>query len=198
MKRLSTLVAMIVWAATAATAQFSEPNENGVSMGHVHYFVPDVDRTAEFWEALGGSSTNVGIGELITFPGIALIISEGEVRQNSLEAIFGPSERDPGGSGPRWFSFTLRRGRGPSGSISAAGASTERLWETTRHRFGGEVEVWTRPDHPIGGGARLHVSRTRGALRNLFLDVGVKSDGHWPGRPAGVGPFVRLGLRVDR
>jgi hypothetical protein len=116
----------------------------------------------------------------------------------SLEAIFGPSERNPGGSGSRWFSFTLRRGRGPSGSISAAGASTERLWETTRYRFGGEVEVWTRPDHPIGGGARLHVRRTRGALRNLFLDVGVKSDGHWPGRPAGVGPFVRLGLRVDR
>jgi hypothetical protein len=116
----------------------------------------------------------------------------------SVEAIFGPGEIDPDADGPRWFSLTLRRGRGPAGSITAAGAATERLWETTRYRFGGEVEVWARPDHPLGGGARLRVVRTRGALENLFLDLGVKSDGHWPGRPAGVGPFVRLGWTVDR
>lgn len=90
MVRLSILAAAAAALFSAAVcAQLSEPNETGVSMGHVHYFVPDVERTAQFWETLGGRRSAVGVGELITFPGIALLISEGEVRENSLNAIVG-------------------------------------------------------------------------------------------------------------
>jgi catechol 2,3-dioxygenase-like lactoylglutathione lyase family enzyme len=89
MTRLSTLVAVTVLPAASAGAQLSSPNETGVSMGHVHYFVPDVERTAEFWEGLGGTRSSVPVGELIDLPGIALLISQGEARENSLDAIVG-------------------------------------------------------------------------------------------------------------
>jgi hypothetical protein len=31
-------------------------------------------------------------------------------------------------------------------------------------------------------------------MEGFWLDVGAKSAGHWPGRPAAVGPFLRLGF----
>ncbi|MGD8324532.1 MAG: VOC family protein [Gammaproteobacteria bacterium] len=58
-------------------------------MGHVHYYVPDVARTAAFWETLGGARSDLGDTALIAFPGIVLLISQGEVRANSLGAVVG-------------------------------------------------------------------------------------------------------------
>jgi catechol 2,3-dioxygenase-like lactoylglutathione lyase family enzyme len=80
---LSTLIS------STLSAQLSDPNATGVSMGHVHYYVPDVEKTAQFWEALGGNRTDIGVGELVLFPGIAVLISEGEQRENSFAAIVG-------------------------------------------------------------------------------------------------------------
>jgi hypothetical protein len=78
--------------------------------------------------------------------------------------------------------------------LGAVGAATERLLDAGPVRLGGEAEIWTRPRHGLGGGARLRLNAARGLWRGLFLDVGVKSDGHWPGRPAATGPFVLIGV----
>lgn len=109
----------------------------------------------------------------------------------SLELILGPA---PGSTaGPRWTAFTARRGNGPAGTFGAVGAATEKLWQTPRLRVGGEVELWRRADGDLGGGLRARFRVTRGRLRDFFLDVGVKSDGAWPGRPVPSGVFFRLG-----
>ena len=114
----------------------------------------------------------------------------------SLEAIFGSKGGAGPKRGPSWFSFVLRRGRGPAGGFQAMGAAADRLWQTRKLQLGGEVEIWRQADHTLGGGVRLRLMKRNGRLKNLFLDAGVKSDGHWPGRPAGVGPFLRLGLNI--
>lgn len=60
-------------------------------MGHVHYVVPRVDVTARFWETLGGTRSALadGDGQLVRFPGIAVLLTAGELRENSQEAIVG-------------------------------------------------------------------------------------------------------------
>lgn len=106
-----------------------------------------------------------------------------------------PSAPVPAG-GPRWFSFTLRRGRGPGGAFGALGAAADGLLQTRILRLGGEAEIWIRPGHGLGAGARLRLLPTRPGWRGLFFDLGVKSDGHWPGRPAATGPFALVGVRL--
>lgn len=109
----------------------------------------------------------------------------------AVETVFAPV-RDSG-EGSRWFSFTARRGSGPAGSYGAVGAAAERLWSTRRFRIGGELELWDGSDRGFGGGIRARLRATRGRLAGFFLDVGAKSDGHWPGRPAEPGLFLRIG-----
>jgi hypothetical protein len=114
----------------------------------------------------------------------------------SLEMVFGSRAGREPVSDPRWFSFVVRKGRGPEGGFGALGAASERLWESAHLRVGGEAEIWNSPGGSPGGGGLLRFQVARGALSGLFFDAGVKSDGHWPGRPAGVGPFARLGARI--
>jgi len=73
----------------SATAQLSDANHKGVTMGHVHYFVPDVAVTASFWESLGGRRTTLGSSELVVFPGVAVFVSPGEDRESSEGAVVG-------------------------------------------------------------------------------------------------------------
>ena len=40
--------------ARASWAQVAAPGDSGVSMGHVHFLVPDVEAAAKFWTAMGG------------------------------------------------------------------------------------------------------------------------------------------------
>lgn len=72
-----------------AFAQLSEPNDRGAAMGHLHYIVPDVARTAAFWETLGGRRVEFGRGELVFFPGVAVLLTPGEERANSEAAVVG-------------------------------------------------------------------------------------------------------------
>ena len=73
-----------------AAGQLSAPNSRGVAMGHLHYVVPDVAKTAGFWETLGGRRLAIEVGELVFFPGVALLITQGEeARENSQEAVVG-------------------------------------------------------------------------------------------------------------
>lgn len=110
----------------------------------------------------------------------------------SLEVVLGR----PGEEGPRWFSLTVRRGRGPAGALTAVGAASDPFPLGGRARVGGEIEVWDRPDGGLGGGVRLRISPRSPRWSALFLDLGFKSEGSWPGRPAGDGPILRAGLML--
>ncbi len=109
----------------------------------------------------------------------------------SLEIVVG--RRQGVENGPRWFSFVGRHGEGPAGLFWAFGAATEQIWQSKWFALGGEVELWVTPAHEIGGGSRLRTSMIKGIAKNIYVDIGVKSDGPWPGRPANAGVFVRAG-----
>jgi len=95
---------------------------------------------------------------------------------------------------PRTFSFIARRGRGPSGAFRAIGTAAEDFLVARRIALGGAAEIWDDPRNGLGGGARVRARLTRGYLRGLYLDLGVKSQGYWIAQPATPGPYLALGL----
>lgn len=95
---------------------------------------------------------------------------------------------------PRTFSIVARRGRGPSGPFGALGAVAEDFLDAGSFSFGGAGELWHDPRNGAGAGARFRARLTRGSLRGLYFDVGVKSQGYWIGQPATPGPYMAIGL----
>jgi len=95
---------------------------------------------------------------------------------------------------PPVWSFTARRGRGPSGAFAALGATAEDLCAAGRFVLGGSAEAWNDPRNGFGGGARMRARLTRGRLRGLFFEIGAKSQGYWIGQPASPGPYAAAGL----
>jgi catechol 2,3-dioxygenase-like lactoylglutathione lyase family enzyme len=60
-------------------AQLSAPNESGISMGHVHLIVKDVDAQKKAWiDGFGAESIKAGQLDLLKLPGIFIIVSKGE------------------------------------------------------------------------------------------------------------------------
>jgi catechol 2,3-dioxygenase-like lactoylglutathione lyase family enzyme len=78
MTRAAMVLAIILWPLSASWAELSAPNSAGVAMGHLHYVVRDVPAEKKFWVALGGTSTKSGKTEVVTFPDVAVFISQGE------------------------------------------------------------------------------------------------------------------------
>jgi catechol-2,3-dioxygenase len=51
----------VVFAAAPADAQLAPPNSSGVTMGHIHLFVKDVEAQKKFWTAtMGGTVVQTG------------------------------------------------------------------------------------------------------------------------------------------
>ncbi len=66
-------------ASTLANAQLVEPNQVGVTMGHVHLTVTDVEAQKQFWTSMmGGTVVKNGPLELIQFPGVFVMLRKGE------------------------------------------------------------------------------------------------------------------------
>jgi hypothetical protein len=115
----------------------------------------------------------------------------------SLETPSVGGRRDAA-SGPRWFSFVARRGRGPAGSLWGVGAATEMLVTFKSLRIGGELELSDQPSSGTGAGATARLVATEGRVKGLLVEVGGKSDGL--GRTADqLGSVLqnRLSLRSD-
>ena len=60
---LGASVCWILWLAllvapASVWAQLASPNKAGVSMGHLHYVVKDIEANKRFWVALGGTSSS--------------------------------------------------------------------------------------------------------------------------------------------
>ena len=64
--------------AVPASARLAAPNAAGVSMGHLHYLVRDVEANTRFWTALGGEPTRVGDTVVLKFPDVLVFLARGE------------------------------------------------------------------------------------------------------------------------
>lgn len=73
-----TLIATVTFAAEDTQAQIAPPNAVGVSMGHLHYVVRDVEANKAFWVALGGTPLSEGAITIVGFPNVLVLLSEGE------------------------------------------------------------------------------------------------------------------------
>lgn len=68
-----------ILAAIPANAQLAHPNALGVTMGHVHYTVKDVDAQKRFWiDAFGAVEVHNGPLSLIQMPGVYIMFRKGD------------------------------------------------------------------------------------------------------------------------
>src|SRR5688572_18163566 len=74
---VSVLGLTVLWPISDSSAQLSAPNKAGVAMGHLHYYVPDVEAYKKFWIAVGGTpAKKLGAIEVIKFPEVLILISQ--------------------------------------------------------------------------------------------------------------------------
>ncbi len=64
--------------ACAASAQLQAPNPAGVSMGHVHLTVRDLEANRNFFALLGGKPVTNGPLQLIEFPNMYVMLRQGD------------------------------------------------------------------------------------------------------------------------
>jgi catechol 2,3-dioxygenase-like lactoylglutathione lyase family enzyme len=62
-----------------AFAQLAAPNDDGVSIGHIHLLVRDIEAQKKVWvEGLGAEVTKTGTLEMLRLPGVFIIFTKGE------------------------------------------------------------------------------------------------------------------------
>lgn len=78
-------VTLLGASALPAAAQLPTPNAAGISTGHVHLTVPDVEKHAQIWRLLGAEEKSAGRLRLLSFPGIYVLLTEGQPAAPSIE-----------------------------------------------------------------------------------------------------------------
>jgi len=91
---------------TPAFAQLAPPNDLGVALGHIHLVVKNVDAQKEFWTTmLGGTMVSNGPLTLIQFPGVFIMLRQGEATgppAGSIVNHFGFVYKDLAAARARW------------------------------------------------------------------------------------------------
>lgn len=89
MKMLMLLFAIAaVFSSTNSWGQLAAPNDAGVSMGHVHLHVQDVDAAKKFWVALGGTAENdLGANQVVQFPGVLVLLAKADPAGGSVGSV---------------------------------------------------------------------------------------------------------------
>jgi Tripartite tricarboxylate transporter family receptor len=81
-------LALVALTAAQLPAQLAAITGNrGVSMGHLHLVVRDVDAQKNFWTALGGTPVKSGTLELIEFPGVYVMLRQGEPTAGTVRPL---------------------------------------------------------------------------------------------------------------
>src|SRR5579864_6034963 len=75
--------------ARASWAQVAAPNDAGVSMGHVHFVVQDLDAGKQFWTAMGGVPGKLGANDVYKFPGVLILLRKGDATAASVGSVVG-------------------------------------------------------------------------------------------------------------
>jgi len=81
-------IAMLI-PARASWAQLAAPNDVGVSMGHVHFIVQDVEAAKKFWTAMGGIPGKLGPNDVFKFPGVLILVRKGDATAPSVGSVVG-------------------------------------------------------------------------------------------------------------
>ena len=87
--RAALVLAFVFWLfAAPLAAQLAPPNDAGVTMGHVHLNVRDVQASKAFWLALGGTSApKVGQNEAVRFPGVLILLRQADASGGTAGTI---------------------------------------------------------------------------------------------------------------
>ena len=76
-------VACCLLVAGVAKAQIAEPNTAGVAMGHLHFYVADMDANKKFWITLGATASGkLGTSDVLKMPGVLIVLTPSEKRQS--------------------------------------------------------------------------------------------------------------------
>jgi len=151
--------------AMTANAQVLPFNEAGVTMGHHHLMVADVDAQREIWvDILGGEPSGNPPLQFVKFPGIFLILSSGE-------GVGGTT-----GSALDHFAFNLRDLAGTRDKLAAAGVE---IYNESEARFdaimpgGLDVHFFSDPSMatPIANRAVAFVSTDPDAQRAWWEEI---------------------------
>jgi catechol 2,3-dioxygenase-like lactoylglutathione lyase family enzyme len=82
------IFALSVTLAVPASAQLAKPTGNrGVSMGHLHIRVKDVDASKKFFVELGGHMIKNGGLELVEFPGVYIQMRQGDPSGGTVGSV---------------------------------------------------------------------------------------------------------------
>jgi catechol 2,3-dioxygenase-like lactoylglutathione lyase family enzyme len=108
--------ARLLFAAALAVAplpgQLAAPNADGVSMGHIHLAVKDVEAHKHFWtDMMGGRIVKNGPLEMIQFPGVFIMLRQGDPSgppAGSIVNHFGFVVKDLKGNLDRWKANNLK------------------------------------------------------------------------------------------
>lgn len=74
--------------AAPVAAQLVPPNGNrGVSMGHLHLIVKDVEAARKFWTDFGGRPVKNGMLDLIELPGVYIMLRQGEPTGGTVGSV---------------------------------------------------------------------------------------------------------------
>jgi catechol 2,3-dioxygenase-like lactoylglutathione lyase family enzyme len=77
MRFLTLLLLLSLLVSTTAFAQLTPVNEAGVTIGHVHWLVPDPEAHKKIWvDLFGAKVANAGALEIINLPGIVILLNQ--------------------------------------------------------------------------------------------------------------------------
>jgi len=104
--KLFPCLTLAMLAALPAQAQLAQRNQLGVTMGHMHLTVKDVDAQKHFWiDLMGGKLVKNGPLELTQFPGVYVMLRQGDASGPPAGTIvnhFGFTVKDMPGSLAKW------------------------------------------------------------------------------------------------
>jgi len=106
------LLRLAVFAATPLLAQLAPPNAEGVTMGHVHLAVRDIDAHKAFWtRMMGGTIVRNGSVEMVAFPGVFILLQQAEQPEPPAGSVvnhFGFVVKDMPGALAKWNANNLK------------------------------------------------------------------------------------------
>jgi catechol 2,3-dioxygenase-like lactoylglutathione lyase family enzyme len=106
------LFALAVFGVSSLPAQLAPPNADGVTMGHIHLAVRDVDAQKAFWtNIIGGTLVKNGPLEMIQLPGVYILLRKAEDPASPAGSIvnhFGLVVKDMPATLAKWKANNLK------------------------------------------------------------------------------------------
>ena len=87
MRILISFIFVVAGCVTSSWAQLAAPNEAGVTMGHIHLHVRDVEAHKKFWLAMGATPTKYAQFEVMKFPDVLVFLAKDEPTRGSAGTI---------------------------------------------------------------------------------------------------------------